>query len=131
MLDSRNNYNIEYILHLLDAFWTIDRPDSTPERTMAIVTLVFHMLGLPLSQNKTVGPTYVLGYLGILLDSIRMEASLPIEKVSRITEFIEVFLNRASCTKRELLSLLGHLNYACKVICPGRAFVSYLKRLLP
>ena len=124
-----NNYNIEYILHLLDDFLTIDRLDSTPERTMAILTLVFRKLGLPLSQKKTVGPTHVLEYLGIILDSIRMEARLPTEKVSRITEFIEVFLKRKSCTKRELLSLLGHLNYACKVIYPGRAFVSYLIRL--
>ena len=97
-----NNYNIEYILHLLDDFLTIDRPDSTPERTMAILTLVFRKLGLPLSQKKTVGPTHVLEYLGIILDSIRMEARLPTEKVSRITEFIEEFLKRKSCTKREL-----------------------------
>ena len=124
-----NNYNIEYILHLLDDFLTIDRPDSTPERTMAILTLVFRKLGLPLSQKKTVGTTHVLEYLGIILDSIRMGARLPTEKVSRITEFIEEFLKRKSCTKRELLSLLGHLNYACKVIYPVRAFVSYLIRL--
>ena len=58
-----------------------------------------------------------------------MEARLPMEKVTRMTELIESFLHRKSCTKRELLSLLGHLNYACRVIYPGRAFVSYLIRL--
>ena len=58
-----------------------------------------------------------------------MEARLPMEKVTRMTELIESFLHWKSCTKRELLSLLGHLNYACRVIYPGRAFVSYLIRL--
>ena len=124
-----NNYNIENVLHLLDDFLTIDRPFSLPERTMAILTMVFKKLGLPLSTKKTVGPAHVLEYLGIILDSLRMEARLPMEKVTRMTELIESFLHRKSCTKRELLSLLGHLNYACRVIYPGRAFVSYLIRL--
>ena len=102
-----NNYNIENVLHLLDDFLTIDRPFSLPERTMAILTMVFKKVGLPLSTKKTVGPAHVLEYLGIILDSLRMEARLPMEKVTRMTELIESFLHRKSCTKRELLSLLG------------------------
>ena len=34
----KHNYNIENVLHLLDDFLTIDRPDSFAERTMAILT---------------------------------------------------------------------------------------------
>ncbi|VDI72592.1 Hypothetical predicted protein [Mytilus galloprovincialis] len=55
-----------------------------------------------------------------------METRLPLDKTSRISEFIKKFLNRQSCTKRELLQLLGHLNFAMRVIIPGRSFVSYL-----
>ena len=124
-----HNYNIEHVLHLLDDFLTIDCPNSTPERTMAILMMVFNKLGLPLSTTKTAGPTHILEYLGIIFDSLRMEARLPADKVFRIAELIESFQSRKSCTKQELLSLLGHLNYACRVIFPGRAFVSYLIRL--
>lgn len=59
-----------------------------------------------------------------------MEARLPPEKVTRIIEITQFSLNRKSCTKRELLSLLGHLNFASRVIVPGRSFVSYLIKLL-
>ena len=93
---------------------------------MAILTLVFNKLNIPLSVHKTAGPATVLEYLGVVLDSIQMEARLPLDKVKRISSLLETFINRSSCTKRELLSLLGHLNFACRVIYPGRAFVSYL-----
>ena len=125
----QNNYDIQHVLHLLDDFLTIDAPDAIPERTMAILTLVFKKLGIPLSTHKTVGPATVLEYLGIILDSSRMEARLPSDKIHRITHILNSFLTKKTCTKQELLSLLGHLNFACRVIYPGRAFVSYLIQL--
>jgi hypothetical protein len=30
------------------------------------------------------------------------------------------------CTKRQMLSLLGHLNFACRVVVPERPFVRRL-----
>lgn len=121
-----NNYGVANILHLLDDFLAIDSPIADADRTMAVFTLVFNKLGIPLSHNKTVGPVTELEYLGVLLDSVKMEARLPLDKVERIKNLLVSFMNRKSCTKRELLSLLGHLNFASRVIYPGRAFVSYL-----
>ena len=72
------------------------------------------------------GPVTCLEYLGIILDSEKMEARLPTVKVERICGFIHKLLNKSSCTKRELLPLLGHFNFASRVILPGRSFVSYL-----
>ena len=115
----QNNYDIQHLLHLLDDFLTIDPPDSLPDRTMAILTLVFRKLGIPLSTHKT-----VLEYLGIILDSCRMEARLPSDKIQRISEILNTFMNKKSCTKQELLSLLGHLNFACRVIYPGLSWSS-------
>ena len=122
----QNNYDVESVLHLLDDYLTIDAPDSIPYRTMAVLTLVFNKLGIPLSTHKSVGPATVLEYLGVILDTQRMEARLPMEKVNRIISILDSFMEREACTKQELLSLLGHLNFACRVIYPGRAFVSYL-----
>jgi len=93
---------------------------------MKILKHIFRMLGIPLSPHKTVGPTTILEYLGLYLDSVKMEARLPENKLERIREIINSFSNCNSCTNRELLSLLGHLNFACRVILPGRSFISYL-----
>ena len=82
-----NNYGIANILHLLDDFLTIDAPSSEALRTMALLHHVFSRLGIPLSSKKTLGPCTELEYLGITLDSIRMEARLPEDKLQRITSF--------------------------------------------
>jgi hypothetical protein len=88
--------------------------------------LIFRRLGIPLAPHKTIGPCYKLEYLGIELDTVLMQARLPIDKLDRIRLLICTFLNRRTCTKREILSLLGHLNFACRVIVPGRTFISRL-----
>ena len=58
-----------------------------------------------------------------------MEARLTQEKIDRICDFIFNLHKRSSRTKRELLQLLGHLNFASRVILPWRSFVSYLIKL--
>ena len=61
-----------------------------------------------------------------ILDTDKLEARLPQEKVDIICNFINKALQQSSCTKRELLQLLRHLNFASRVIVPGRSVVSYL-----
>ena len=62
-----NNYGIETIFHLLDDILTVDEPDSCiGERTMALLTLIFGRLHIPLAQHKCTGPTACLEYLGII-----------------------------------------------------------------
>lgn len=121
-----NNYNIENILHLLDDFLVIEPPWADAVNTKDTLLSIFQSLGIPLSAKKTEGPCKVVEYLGIFLDSELMEARLPLEKVDRICGIIESFHNRKHCTKKEVLSLLGHMNFACRVILPGRSFVSHL-----
>lgn len=79
---SENNYNIENVFHLLDDLLTIDPPDSMPNRTIAILAMLYNNLGIPLSTNKLVRPTNVLEYLGVILNSLKMEARLPQEKIT-------------------------------------------------
>jgi len=125
-----NNYKIDTIFHLLDDFLTIDKPSACGERTMALLCMIFKKLNIPLSAKKTVGPTFVLEYLGIILDTQNMQAHLPTDKVNRIIAFIKLVLSKKSVTRNELEQLLGHLNFATRVILPGRAFVTYLYKIM-
>ncbi|VDH89876.1 Hypothetical predicted protein [Mytilus galloprovincialis] len=127
---AEKNYKIKNILHLLDDFLTIDHPSEDGERSMAIMMMtIFKRLNIPIAKHKTEGPVTCLEYLGIILDSNKMEARLPNIKVQRICEFISKLLSKSSCTKRQLLQLLGHFNFATRVILPGRSFLSYLINL--
>ena len=125
-----NNYKIENILHLLDDFLAIEKPSNDGHRLMALLTMIFNKLAIPLSKKKTIGPTCVIEYLGIILDSVNMEARLPRDKITRITQFINSILGLKKCTRKQLEELLGHLNFAMRVIYPGRAFVTYLYKLM-
>ena len=58
-----------------------------------------------------------------MLDSIKMEIRLPEEKARDLAAALEHWAERQSCRKRELLSLIGKLSHACKVIRVGRLFL--------
>ena len=61
--------------------------------------------------------------MGIILDSVRMEARLPQDKLVRISQVLNSFKNRRSARLVELQSLIGTLQFACKVVVPGRIFL--------
>ena len=127
--NATNNCHIRELLYLLDDFLSIDPPGNDGIQTMCSLTHLFRVLNIPIHPDKTLGPDSVMVFLGITLDSNKMQASLPREKIDRIMDILNQFTDKRSVTKRELLSLLGHLNYASRIILPGRSFVSYLLSL--
>ena len=121
-----NNYGIETIFHLLDDFLTIDKPDvCAGQITMALLTMLFSKLNFPLAKHKCVGQVDCFEYLGIILDNKNMVAKLPMDKVQRIIEFIGNLMGKKKCSKRDLLQLLGNLNFASRLVLSGRSFDSY------
>jgi len=67
--------------------------------------------------------------MGIVLDSARMEARLPADKLSRIKDMLNSFQFRRSAWLVELQSLIGTLQFACKVVVPGRTFLQRIINL--
>ncbi len=123
---AKHNYGIPWLFHLLDDFLAICPPFSNADQTMASLLLVFDRLKVPISPAKTEGPSLSLIWLGLLINTHTMQMLLPSDKKKRIIEILQQFLSVRSCSKRELLSLLGHLNFACRVIPAGRSFISRL-----
>ncbi|KAK9543266.1 hypothetical protein VZT92_001057 [Zoarces viviparus] len=118
-----NRARLPAVLHLLDDFLLIDSPLDSSGASLDKLKCCFHSLGVPLSVEKTVGPDTCLEFLGIMLDTIDMKASLPIAKLQRIRQITKYFCTADNITKQQLLSLLGHLNFA---IPQGRSFISRL-----
>ena len=48
------------------------------------------------------------------------------EKIDKLKNILLSVQGRNKCSKRELLSLIGSLSFVCKVIVPGRSFLSRL-----
>ena len=78
----------------------------------------------PTSLEKIADPSTTLPFLGIELDTIKLEARLPEDKLCKLQEQVSQWVGRKDAKKREILSLVGSLQHATKVVHCGRAFVS-------
>lgn len=69
------NQGVTSLLHYLDDYLTIGPPNS--DVCQLNLSLLVEVLGIPLALEKVTGPSTALEFLGILLDTERMEARLP------------------------------------------------------
>ena len=125
----RHNYLIPNIIHYLDDFLIVGKPSSA-ECKIALQKMLHtcKQLGFPIAERKIEGPTTVITFLGILLDTATMELRLPHDKLEALTSLLRQWnTTKKKTTKRELLSLIGKLSFAAKVIPAGRIF---LRRLI-
>ena len=87
-------------------------------------------LGIPLHPDKLEGLSTVLTVLGIELDSLLLQVHLPQEKFDRIHALLVSWSLKRHCTWKELESLIGNLQHACKVVSLGRTFLRRMINLL-
>lgn len=78
--------------------------------------------GVPIAEDKTFGPTQVLVFLGLELDSIEMVVRIPKEKLLDLRAKLEEILGKKKVTLKVLQQLTGLLNFCLKAIPSGRAF---------
>jgi len=120
-----DQHKVSFLIHYLDDFLTMGPPSSpTCQRNLDTLVRICSYLGVPLALEKVEGPATVLPFLGIVLDTVRMEARLPEEKFSKLKEEVSQRLYRTDAKKQEILSLVGSLQHATKVVRCGRAFIS-------
>ena len=122
---------VKLVDHYLDDFIILGPPNcESCALSLHAVREVAAMLGIPLAEEKCEGPSTVLTFLGIQIDTVHMTLSLPAEKLGRIQCELEQWSSRRSCRRRELESLIGLLHHAARVVRPGRSFLHRLISLL-
>ena len=125
---AQTKLNIKNILHILDDFLILSDADEHKCKNDLLVFLgLCKTLGVPIKQEKTEFPTTVITFMGLELDSVNMVARLPQDKLIKLRSLLSSFRKRRKVKLQELQSLLGLLNFCCKVVLPGRAF---LRRLI-
>ena len=83
----------------------------------------FMSVRAPVVASKTLGPSQVLEFMDIELDSTRMEARFPEDKLLCTRALLNSFTGRHSVHLLEFQSLIGTLQFACKAVVPGRTFL--------
>lgn len=79
-------------------------------------------LGFEVNVSKMVPPSQRVTYLGIEINTISREYSLPEHKLANLFPMIRSFQNKVSATRLELQSLAGYLNHCSYVVRGGRVF---------
>lgn len=113
--------------HYLDDFFFAGRSGTDECSTlMQNFTDICRELGVPLAVDKTVGPTTVLTFLGLEIDSIQRQVRIPADKIHSLKQKLLMVQSRKKVTLRELQSLAGSLNFCCRAIPVARAFIRRL-----
>ena len=118
---------VRHILHYLDDFFIAGSPNSTEysNNINTMLSLCEH-INAPVKSSKIEGPSTQLSFLGIVIDTELMKVSISDERRNDLLSAIQSFTTRHKCTKQQLLSLIGKLSFACKVIPAGRIFLQRL-----
>ncbi|CAB4006365.1 Hypothetical predicted protein [Paramuricea clavata] len=86
----KNECMISPARHILDDFLIMEPPawvppqDHTCQQSLTAMMLTFKSLNIPVAPGKTQGPATVLEFMGIILDTVRMEARPPGDKIERL-----------------------------------------------
>ena len=111
------------VLHILDDFLFIADSEEKCQADMNNFLNLCEYLGVPVAEEKTVGPHTVLQFAGTTLDTVKQEARLPDDKLQKCCTLLHASYKCRKVTLKELQSLLGLLNFTRSVVVPGRAFL--------
>ena len=87
--------NVTFPVHYLDDLLTIGPPGSpTCFNNLDTLIQICGFLGVPLALEKAEGPATTLPILGIVLDTVKMVARLPEEKLLKLHQEVTMWLDR-------------------------------------
>ena len=120
----RDQSGIHTVHHYLDDYVFIGTQHSNACITaMTTFEYVCNILGIPLNEDKTEGPTTRLTFLGLMIDTVAQTISIPEDKIADITLVLNDFLSRNKVLLKELQSLAGKLNFISRAVRGSRAFI--------
>ena len=122
------------ISHYLDDFPLLGTSWADTKKFIFQFTHIVTKIGLPIAEDKTIGPTACLEYLGMLLDFKNQVLAIPEKKrikcIELITEIITAYRSRKTVRVKRIQKLAGHLNFICQAVPAGRTFMCGLYSLL-
>ena len=85
-------------------------------------------INFPVALEKTFWGETSMTFLGMLLDTIKQVVGIPMDKLEKAMNWVEFFLNKKNkkAMVLEFQKLCGILNFLCRAIVPGWAFLRRL-----
>ena len=132
----QNEFDIQYTCHYADDHLVVCAPHGkalprcSAQEISERVAQAAKMLGIKISVGKSLGPSTVMLYLGIELDTVLMQARISKERKEKVLQELRRVCSASVVTLKQLESLLGRLIFVSYVVQPGRSFVSRIIALI-
>ena len=117
-----NSRGASRVVNYLDDFLVIAGDQETCLAHRAIVTSTLEHLGFVVSWPKVTEPSPVATFLGITIDTIDMQLSLPMAKVTKLKGFLQSLLDKGVASKKDLERVGGLVSHCSYVVRGGRTF---------
>ena len=119
MLERRNVTVINYLDDILIISDTKQQNWLDLDTTINLLV----SLGFDINWEKVSPPSQCVNFLGVQIDSVDRTLTLPPDKLSNLKQLITKWQVKKRASKKEILSLAGKLNWACRVVRGGRTFL--------
>ena len=114
------NKGIQKRLHYSDNFILVAESLQLAERQKDILLSMFQKLNIPMEESKLEGPSTCLTFLSIEVDTVALQLHLPSDKPANLKDILCDSIQRRTMSKKDLQKLTGLLQFATKVVRPGR-----------
>lgn len=120
---AQSQLGIHHMVHILDDFLFLSSAKSASCQTDLDKFLKFcHYIGVPIKHEKSESARTVITFMGLELDSLLVEARLPLDKLTKVRDSLARITKSRKVTLKELQSIIGLLNFCCQVVLPGHCF---------
>ena len=116
-----NVYNVKIVNYLDDFIAVSENYKKCVHAQDSILKLLRH-LGFYVSFSKLIHPSKCVVYLGIIIDSVRMELRLPEGKVSKLKCLLDQLLAKRRVSRKEIEKLGGLLSHCAHVVKGDKVF---------
>ena len=110
------------VTNYLDDFLFIAESKVKCQSKLQQFLFMCHEINSPISDEKTVQPTQIIVFLGIILDGTQQVLALPLEKCQKALFMLKKVIESKRATVLFLQQLTGLFNFMTKAVVPGRTF---------
>ena len=110
------------IINYLDDFIVISDSYKKCVKAQNTVISILRYLGFYVSFGKVSNPSQCALYLGLEIDSVKMELRLPEKKLQKLIALLDTYSDRKRISKHDIECLGGLLSHCAHVVKGGKVF---------
>ena len=112
-----------YIMHFLDDFPLLGTSMSDVTLFITDFYKIMDRIRMPIAKAKTLRPTAILEYLGLVLNFFKQTVGIPEKKCEKcldlINKLIQVHKSKSKVTVTLIQKTAGSLNFICQALPAG------------